>query len=206
LELDPRELPQAAAQFSIASVARFREKPAASVAREYLEAGTFYWNSGIFLWRASAILAAIHRYQPALARHLMAVQAALGRADYPTVLEREFSAIRGISIDYAVMEHSKDVVVIEAPFQWDDVGSWQAIARLEGTDANGNTVQAKHLGIRTTGCIVRGEDDHLIVTLGIQDCIVVRTSDATLIARKQDEEAIRQVVKELEERGWGEYL
>ncbi|MDX1961898.1 MAG: sugar phosphate nucleotidyltransferase [Pirellulales bacterium] len=195
-----------AANLVVSRVAHFREKPAASVAREYLESGKFLWNSGIFVWSAATILAALHRYQPELARQLMTIQAALGRPDFATVLEREFSAMRGISIDYAVMEHARDVLVIEAPFQWDDVGSWQAIARLEGADAAGNTIRAKHLGINTTGTIVRSDDEHLIVTLGLQDCVVVRTADATLVARKQDEEGIRQVVKELEERGWREYL
>lgn len=200
------DLPAAARDLNIFQVARFREKPAASVAREYLAAGNFAWNSGIFVWSAATILAAIQRHQPELAARLTAINAAWGRADYDAALEREFSAIRGISIDYAVMEHARDVVVIEAPFEWDDVGSWQAIARLEGTDAAGNTVRAKHLGIKTVGTLIHSADDHLIVTLGLEDCIVVRTPDATLIARKQDEEAIRQVVKTLEERGWKEYL
>jgi mannose-1-phosphate guanylyltransferase len=97
-------------------------------------------------------------------------------------------------------------VVIEAPFEWDDVGSWQALSRLRGTDAEGNTIAAKHLGVNTRGTIVRGPDDHLIVTLGIADCVVVHTHDATLVANKHDEELIRQVVKLIQERGWQEYL
>ena len=196
----------AAQGLNLYRVAKFREKPAETVAREYVESGRFYWNSGIFVWSARTILAALNHHQPELARRLQAIQNAWGRAEFATVLDREFSAIRGISIDYAVMEHARDVVVIEAPFTWDDVGSWQAIARLEGADADGNTVRAKHLGINTSGTIVRSDDDHLIVTLGLRDCIVVRTKDATLIARKQDEESIRKVVKALEEREWREYL
>ena len=93
------------------------------------------------------------------------------------------------------MEHYQPVVVIEAPFAWDDVGSWQALARSVRTDEAGNTVLGKHLGIRTTGTIVRGTPDHLIVTLGLKDTIVVHTPDATLVADKHQEEAIREVVK-----------
>jgi mannose-1-phosphate guanylyltransferase len=89
---------------------------------------------------------------------------------------------------------------------WDDVGSWQAIARLRGTDADGNTVSGRHLGLNTSGTIVRTSDDHLIVTLGLQDCIIVHTRDATLIANRRDEESVRKIVKLLEERGWTEYL
>ncbi len=196
----------AAEGLNLYRVAKFREKPAATVAREYVESGKFYWNSGIFVWSARTILAALNHHQPELARRLQTIQQAWDKPDFAEILDREFSAIRGISIDYAVMEHARDVVVIEAPFTWDDVGSWQAIARLDGADADGNTVRAKHLGINTSGTIVRSDDDHLIVTLGLRDCIVVRTNDATLIARKQDEESIRQVVKALEEKNWKEFL
>jgi mannose-1-phosphate guanylyltransferase len=151
-------------------------------------------------------LDALRQHAPAIYPHLETIGAAMGKPKYAEVLEREFAAIQGESIDYAVMENASDVLVAEAPFAWDDVGSWQAIARLGKYDQNGNTIQAKHLGVNTTGTIVRGDDDHLIVTLGLKDCIVVRTPDATLVARKDDEESIRQVVKLLEERGWNEYL
>jgi mannose-1-phosphate guanylyltransferase len=187
-------------------VNRFREKPAAAVAREYLAKGNYYWNAGIFIWKASTILDALRQHAQAIYDHLEAIGSSIGTPQYPEVVEREFSAIQGKSIDYAVMEHARDVLVAEAPFAWDDVGSWQAIARLGTSDPNGNTVRGRHLGVNTTGTIVRGSDDHLIVTLGLKDCIVVRTPDATLVARKDDEESIRQVVKLLEERGWNEYL
>ena len=104
------------------------------------------------------------------------------------------------------MEKATDVAVVEAPFEWDDVGSWQSLARLSGTDADGNTIVGKHLSLGTKGSIVRSDSEHLLVTLGLADCIVVHTPDATLVANKHDEESIRQVVKLLEEQGWGEYL
>ena len=97
-------------------------------------------------------------------------------------------------------------VVIEAPFTWDDVGSWQALARNVGADKTGNTAVGKHIGIRTSGSIIRTSDEHLVVTLGMKDAIVVHTDDATLVAAKDQEETIREVVKELEQRGWTEYL
>ncbi|HET6879259.1 MAG TPA: mannose-1-phosphate guanylyltransferase [Pirellulales bacterium] len=187
-------------------VRQFREKPKADVARGYVDSGNFYWNSGIFVWRAATILDALRQHQPEMFAHLQRIADAFGRPDYATVLEREFAAIRGVSIDYAVMEHADDVAVIEAPYRWDDVGSWQALARLHGTDEHGNTVLGKHLGVNTAGTIVRGPNDHLIVTLGLEDCVVVHTPDATLVANKHDEESIRQVVKILQEKGWIEYL
>ncbi len=187
-------------------VNNFREKPKADLACQYVAAGTFYWNSGIFVWRASTILDALAEHQPEMLVRLRTIDAAAGSSRYPQVLEQEFTAIQGISIDYAVMEHAKDVVVVEAPFAWDDVGSWQAIARLRGTDGEGNTIAARHLGLRTSGTIVRGGDEHLIVTLGVSDLIVVHTPDATLVANKHDEESIRQLSKMIAERDWQQYL
>lgn len=187
-------------------VVRFREKPPASVAREYLASGNFYWNSGIFVWKARTILSQLAQRQPEMMAHLERIVAASDSPAFKGVFEREFSSIRGVSIDYAVMEHAENVLVVEADFAWDDVGSWQAIARLGGSDSDGNTVVAKHIGISTEGSIIRGPDDHLIVTMGMRNCLVVHTPDATLVANKQDEESIRQIVKVLEERGWREYL
>jgi mannose-1-phosphate guanylyltransferase len=104
------------------------------------------------------------------------------------------------------MEHATDVAVIEAPFEWDDLGGWQSLTRLIGQDENANTIVGKHLGLDTNGTIVRTADDHLIVTLGLKDVIVVHTPNATLVADKHCEEQIRHVVKRLEELGWSEYL
>ncbi len=187
-------------------VQQFREKPDAVAAAEYLASGQYYWNSGIFVWHARTILDALAEHQAELFEHLKQIESAWGTDQYNAVLEREFTAIRGISIDYAVMEHATDVAVIEAPFDWDDVGSWQSLSRLQGTDDAGNTVIGRHLGVNTRGTIVRSDGDHLVVTLGLRDCIVVHAPDATLVANKHDEESIREVVRRLEEQGWNDFL
>ncbi len=187
-------------------VTRFREKPTADVAQQYLASGNFYWNSGIFVWKAKTILGALAKYEPAMHAHLAAIRAALGKPDFADVLQREFAAIDGKSIDYAVMEHYDDVLVVEAPFDWDDVGNWRALERLRGTDADGNTILGRHLGINTTGTTVRTDDQHLVVTVGLKDLIVVHTPDATLVAHKDDEESIRHAVQQLKESGLDEYL
>jgi mannose-1-phosphate guanylyltransferase len=187
-------------------VKQFREKPKAELARQYLDSGNFYWNSGIFVWKAATILDELAKRQPAMTAHLRSIAGAFETAEFPDIFEREFTAIKGVSIDYAVMEHATDVVVIEAPFDWDDLGSWRSLPRLLGKDEEGNTVDGKHLGLNTTGCIIRGEADHLIGTLGLNDIIIVQTPNATLVANKQDEEAVRQLVKMIEQHGWDEYL
>ena len=181
-------------------VAQFREKPDRATAEQYLASGNFYWNSGIFLWRASTILDALAKHEPEMHGHLAAIADTMGTDSFDSTLEKEFTAIKGTSIDYAVMERYENVVVIEAPFPWDDVGSWQALSRLHDPDANKNTVVGSHIGIDTRGTIVYGNDDHTIVTIDVEDLIVVHTPDATLVAPKHAEERVREAVKALEEQ------
>jgi len=184
----------------------FREKPTADVAQQYLDAGTYYWNSGIFAWKARTILDSLEKFEPKMYTHLQRIAEAAGSDQYDEVLEREFAAIDGKSIDYAVMERADDVVVIEAPYEWDDVGGWRSLARLRGKDDSGNTMVGRTLALDTSDSIIRTTGDHLVVTLGMQDAIVVHTPDATLVADKESEAQIRQVVKMLGEKGWEEYL
>lgn len=187
-------------------VAQFREKPDRKTAERYLAAGSFYWNSGIFLWRASTILAALRQREPEMCQHLDRIADAAGTPQFAETLESEFTAVPGKSIDYAVMESYQNVAVIEAPFAWDDVGSWQALARLNRSDGDGNTVQGLHVGINTRGAIIYGSDDHLIVTIDVDDLIVVRTPQATLVAPKSSEEKVRQAVAQIERRGLDSFL
>lgn len=181
-------------------VQRFREKPDRTTAQEYVSAGTFYWNSGIFMWRATTILDALQQYEPEMHAHLTTIGKALGSDNFDATFRREFESIEAKSVDYAVMERHQNVVVIEAPFPWDDVGSWQALARLHGSDAQGNTVVGSHVGIDTSGTIVHTHSDHTVVTIDVSDLIVVQTSDATLVASKHAEERVREAVKALEQQ------
>jgi mannose-1-phosphate guanylyltransferase len=187
-------------------VKQFQEKPDSATAKKYVDSGEYYWNSGIFVWKAVTILDALRKRQPEMLGHLEKIVEAWETKDRDAVFEREFAAIKPISIDYAVMERATDVAVIDAPFEWDDLGGWQSLARLLGCDKNGNTIVGQHLGLDTNGTIVRSEGGHLVVTLGLTDCIIVHTPNATLVADKHNEEQIRQVVKKLEELGWTDYL
>lgn len=192
-------------------VKKFREKPDAQTAGEYLATGKFYWNSGIFVWKARTILDALGRYEPEIFAHLTRIGEAAEAPDFHEVRRDEFAAIQGKSIDYAVMEPAAKaghVVVVEAPFDWDDVGSWRALERLRPPDESGNVIDAdKHLQLRTSGTIVRANvADHLVCLVGVEDLIVVVTPDVTLVASKEDEESIRQVTEMIRERGWQENL
>jgi mannose-1-phosphate guanylyltransferase len=197
---------EALAKDNVFKVRIFREKPNAVTAKQYLASGNFYWNSGIFVWNAKTIWDALREFEPEMVEQLDKIVAAYGSAEFSRVFRERFEKIRGKSIDYAVMERYPNVAVIEVSFDWDDVGSWQSLTRLRGTDDQGNTVIGRHLGVNSKGCIVRTNDEHLVVTLGMEDCIVVHTPDATLVARKQDEESVRKVVELLKEKDWTEFL
>ncbi len=187
-------------------VKAFREKPDRQTAELYLQAGTYDWNSGIFMWRAATILEALRKFEPEMMKHIDAISANIGSPAFANTLLREFEKIAGRSIDYAVMERYHDVAVIEAPFRWDDVGSWQSIGRLTQPDEQGNCVRGKYLPIQSQRMIVYGDEGHLLVTIGMQDTIVVHTPNATLVAPKEAEEQVREVVKQLQSRSWEEFL
>ena len=104
-------------------------------------------------------------------------------------------------------ERANDVVVMTAPFNWDDVGSWLALPRLLGQDENKNTIDAQHCGLETTGCIIRStESNHLITTFGLENLLIVHTPEATFVAQKDDENAVRKIVDKLTEQGDERYL
>lgn len=186
-------------------VARFREKPDAATAREFLASGRFLWNSGIFIWRCATILDAIETFEPDMHDHARAIADAAGTPEFEAVFRHEFEQIEGKSIDYAVMEHHDNVCVIGAPFDWDDVGNWTAVPRLAGVDSEGNAATGNTILLNSKDCIVHS-DDHLVVTLGMNRAIVVHTADATLVADVDNESAIRRVVEELESRKLDAYL
>ncbi|RLS55681.1 MAG: hypothetical protein DWH95_11165 [Planctomycetota bacterium] len=112
-----------------------------------------------------------------------------------------------ISVDYAVMEKAKEVMVLQTPYKWDDVGSWQALERLHPQDADGNTVVASHCGIRTSNCIIVSDNrNNLTTTIGVENLIIVRDGDALLVADKRDEAGVKQLVDLLRKRGLELYL
>ena len=196
-------VPSASNAFRVES---FREKPDRQTADEYCRAGRFYWNCGIFVWRAARILEALAEFEPEIHQRLLRLRDALQTERWQSVLQDEFPQMKSISIDYAVLERAGGVYVLEAPFRWDDVGSWRALERLAGVDDSGNTIQGPFVGVETSGCIVRTTDDHLVAAAGLKDFVVVHTPDATLVAPKDDENALRQIVKQLEERGYERFL
>ncbi len=193
-------------QSGVFRVAAFREKPDLATAEQYLATNEFFWNCGLFVWRAATILEQIERHQPEIGVRLRRLQTAIRTEKWNETLAAEFPQMPSISIDYAVLERADSVAVVPAAFDWDDVGSWQSLARLLPADADGNTISGRFCGLNSTGCIVRTSDEHLVATFGVRDLIIVQTADATLVADKRDENSLRQLLAELERRGLTEFL
>jgi mannose-1-phosphate guanylyltransferase len=184
----------------------FREKPSAELAEQYVFSGEYFWNSGIFVWKAATILQALAERQLALHAAVVRIAAAWNGSDRAAVLRREYDALPRISIDYAVMEHATDVLVVQAPYHWDDVGSWRALERMHPQDADRNTVLATHCGLRTRDCTIVGDAGRLIATVGVDNLLIVQDGDATLVADRRDEGAVKQLVELLKSRGLEAYL
>ncbi|VTS08784.1 mannose-1-phosphate guanylyltransferase [Tuwongella immobilis] len=188
-------------------VQAFREKPNSELAEQFLASGEYYWNSGIFVWKAATILHELAQQRPALHAAILRIADAWGTPEQEAVFRKEYEGLEKISIDYAVMEKAAEVLVLQAPFQWDDVGSWQALERRNPQDANGNTVLATHFGIDTNdSIIVCDEPGHLVTTIGVSNLLIVKDGDATLIADRRDEAAVKQLVEALKKSGREIYL
>ncbi len=182
------------------AVRQFREKPSLDAAQEFVRSGEFLWNSGIFVWRAKTILDAIRQYAGEIMGPIDKIVAAAGTPSFDSVLAEQFPLIQGRSIDYAVMEKYPEVVVVPAPFAWDDVGNWNSLARLVPADSEGNHVVGEHLSLQSRDCVVQTTGNHLVVMAGVSNLVVVQTPDATLIADRSQEELVRQIVPALQSR------
>lgn len=187
-------------------VESFREKPNRDVAEEYIASGNYYWNSGIFVWKVKTILGELEKNQPKLFSAIQSIAAKWGSPEQDQVFQEEYAKLQKVSIDFAVMEKATKVLVLQAPFLWDDVGSWLALERMNAQDAHGNTVIGGHCGVRTNHCIVVGDPDMLIGTVGIDNLIIIQDGDAVLVAHKNEEGNIKQLVEKLRESGREKYL
>ncbi|MGC8838357.1 MAG: mannose-1-phosphate guanylyltransferase [Anaerolineae bacterium] len=188
-------------------VRRFVEKPPLPQARAYLESGEYYWNSGIFIWKAATILEQMKRLLPDLYGQLMQVAAALDGPRASEVLEEVWRNVRPISIDVGVMERAGQVLVLPLDVGWSDVGDWAALADLLPRDAQGNVVvRTKHVGLDTTGAFIYSSEGRLVATLGLKDLVIVDTGDVLLICPKDRTQDVRLLVERLRERGEEKYL
>jgi len=183
------------------SVAKFVEKPDSATARGYVESGEYYWNSGMFMFRASAYLAELGRYAPAMLAACRAALAAAGRdLDFLRLPAQEFASCPSDSIDYAVMERTDRAVVVPLAAGWSDVGSWAALADALPRDAEGNVTAGDVLTEDSSGCYLHSTS-RLVAAVGLRDHVVVETKDAVLVAPRDRVQDVKELVAELKARG-----
>ena len=185
----------------------FREKPDEATAQSYLDHGQYYWNSGLFVWKARRILELIHCFLPDAREPLLHLGEAWGTPEQTDVLNTWFVRLPKISIDFAVMEKAHRVMVVELKCEWLDVGSWPALQHVSELDEADNVIVASKTAVLDSfRNIIISEDDHLVAVLGLDDCIVVHSSDATLVCDKSDSERLKELVVMLEAKFGGEYV
>ncbi len=190
------------------SVAAFKEKPDLSTARDYVTDGRYYWNSGMFVWKAGTILKNLTDFVPETAEPLRRIAAAWDTPVQQAVLSEQFRRLPKISIDYAVMERAAQVCAIRLDCRWLDLGSFAALADIIESDPNGNVVVAGASELLDcSGSIVVTEDKgHLIAAIGLDGIVVAHTPDATLVCRADLTDRLKELLGLLEQRGRNEFL
>jgi len=178
---------------SFYEVESFQEKPSSDVAKAFVEEGGYYWNAGIFMWRADTILEMIARYLPGLHRDLMRMEPVLDSGEFAQTLERVYPGLEKISIDFGVMEKADKRVVAEVAFEWDDIGSWSALERFIPADDKGNHAKGDLVALDSGNNIVSSKGG-MVGLVGVEGLIVVHTPDATLVCRKEDAEKVKGLV------------
>lgn len=187
-------------------VAAFVEKPDAVTAEHYLQTGDYYWNSGMFMFRASVYLQQLQQFRPDI---LQCCQDALAQLtpdlDFVRITEAAFIACPDESVDYAIMEpltaqHSDAVVVVPLDAGWNDVGGFAALWQVDQKDATGNVVHGDVMTHQTANCYIRSEQQ-LVATVGVQDLVVISTKDAVLVAHKDQAQDVKAIVQQLKQAG-----
>ena len=189
-------------------VMAFKEKPDKATADRYVESGRYYWNSGMFVWRASTVLGELSRHLPASHQGLTRIAEAWGTPQQDAVLREVYPNLQKISIDYAVMEPASQgrgkaqVVTVEMPVQWLDVGSWPALAETLKVDEHENSIDCEVciLVDSDNNIVVSRNPDHLLAAVGVSDMIIVSTPDVTMICPKRDAQRVKDLVARAKER------
>jgi len=186
----------------VRDVARFVEKPDARTAAEFVADGSYFWNSGLFLFRPSAYLRELKLYAPDVAAEVgRAMEGAQVDGAFVRPDSDAFAASPSVSVDYAVMEHSSEVRVVPVSFAWSDVGSWDAVHELLPADAQGNVVKGDVLALDVHNSLIRSDSDMTVAVVGLDDILCIVTKDAAFVAPLDRAQEVRQVVEDLRASG-----
>ncbi len=186
-------------------VEEFAEKPDVYRAKEYLNSGEYLWNSGMFVWKASVILKQIEDLLPDVYSILAQIGDSMNTKEEQATIENLYRTIPKISIDYGIMERAKNVLMMEAEFGWNDVGSLDMLALMKDADENGNVLYGEQINLDTKDCICYASNQ-LIATVGVSDLIIIQTKDAVFVCDKNRAQDVKLIVDELSARGKDAYL
>ncbi len=190
----------------IVAVKSFREKPNRETAQAYLASGRHYWNSGMFVWKASVILEEIGASLPRLAEVLAAIEtAARDLAGFPAAVKQHFADAPSISIDHGVLEKSRNIVMVPGRFDWSDVGSWDAVFDVSEKDADRNALQGNVVAIGCRNSLIRAHS-RLVAAVDVEDVSIVETRDAVLVTRRGSSQRVGEIVSELSRRSATEHI
>jgi mannose-1-phosphate guanylyltransferase len=184
-------------------VAAFHEKPNEEKAEDFISEKKYFWNSGMFFWRIDSFLNELKNPKPEIVEAVHGMCEAMKHNDKLSV-NQIFETLENISIDYALMEHAKDVVVVRADYPWDDVGAWTSLDRTRTQDENGNVLIGEPIVLESNNCIVyneSGKDNMAVSVIGARDLIVVVTDDGVLVVPKDKAQHVRHAVSELRNKG-----
>ncbi len=187
-------------------VARFVEKPDAQRAADYLETGRYYWNSGMFLFKASRYVRELEQRRPEILDACRSALAGMAKdLDFVRIDADAFALCPSDSIDYAVMEHTRDAVVVALDAGWNDLGAWAALGDVLDCDGNGNCLQGDVLTEQVRDSLIYAEH-RLVAAVGIRDLVLVETKDAVLVAHKDRVQDVKRIVEQLRDAGRTEHV
>lgn len=188
-------------------VKTFTEKPSLEIAKTFVKSGEFLWNSGMFVWKATTILAALHRYLPEVADCFDGYEVAFDTANEKAFIEKAYSQCTNISIDYGVMEKADNVFTHPSAFGWSDIGTWDALHDVFEKDYLGNAVIGEQVKIYdSNNCMIMASKEKLIVVHGLENYCVIDTQDALLICDMKDQEQFRKFTIDLKKADLDKYL
>lgn len=186
---------------SVTPVIQFREKPDLKTAEDFIAKGNFYWNSGIFVWKASTVLQALKDFTPELYELFTAESAKYNTNEEQSFVNHCFEVCEDISIDYAIMEKAKNADVVLADFDWSDLGTWGSLSTHLEKDEHNNSVIAKHAHLfESKNCIVNISDDKLVVLDGLENYIVIESGNMFMVLRRENEQELKNYLKSVEKK------
>ena len=187
-------------------VRSFAEKPDLATAESFLDAGDFLWNSGMFVWRADAVLAALEEHLPAVHALFAPLEGVFGTPEEADAVADAYERSPKISIDYGVMERARNVLVVPGAFGWSDVGDWRAVHDLAEKDEAGNRAEGRVILQDTARSFARSADGRLLVLVGMRDAVVVDTGDAVLVCHREKAQQVKDVVDFLGLHGMEDFM